>query len=73
MQIFFSSRSAARAVKYGKMVDNGTASDKRWGCSIEIQRHPKQALTLMACKDHRKPEQQKPVIVKIKKSKTITI
>lgn len=34
MQMFFSSRSAARSVSFGKMTDNGSTATKRWARTV---------------------------------------
>lgn len=70
MNIYFKSRSQARSVKYGKLVDLGSESDKRWSRSIVVEHKQKDnTLTLTQCKDWRYPEKAKDVQVKVKKLK----
>ncbi|UCR92203.1 hypothetical protein LPLM1_00077 [Listeria phage LPML1] len=37
MQMFFKTRQNARDHKAGKIVDNGTSSDKRWGREFTLK------------------------------------
>lgn len=70
MQMFFKNRESARAVKSGKMVDNGKNTMKRWGRLVEAKPTEKETLTLICTKDYRYPEKAKSVeLVKIKKNK----
>ncbi|ADQ53401.1 hypothetical protein 65p394 [Aeromonas phage 65] len=46
VQVFFSTRSNARAASFGKMTDNGTTSEKRWARTVEVQPTKKETLTL---------------------------
>lgn len=69
-QIFFKNRESARAVKYGKMLDNGKYSVKRWGRLVEAKPTTKENLALTCIKDYRYPEKAKIVqVLKIKKNK----
>lgn len=68
--VFFKSRSQARSVKSGKLVDQGTESNKRWSRSITVEHKQKDnTLTLTQCKDWRYPDKSKAVQVKVKKLK----
>ena len=68
--VFFDTRSEARTVKSGKLVDLGIKSHKRWGRTIQIEHKQKDnTLTLTQCKDFRYPEKAKDVQVKVKKLK----
>ena len=81
--VFFKSRSQARTVKSGKLVDLwqelpehsksamvGSESNKRWCRSIAVEHKQKDnTLTLTQCKDFRYPEKAKAVQVKVKKLK----
>ena len=70
MNIYFKSRSQARSVKSGKLVDNGQESNKRWGREINVEHKQKDnTLTLTQCRDFRYPEKAKAVQVKVKKLK----
>jgi hypothetical protein len=70
MKIFFDTRSQARTVKSGKLVDLGIESNKRWGRTVQIEHKQKgNTLTLTSCKDWRYPEKAKAVQVKVKKLK----
>ena len=70
MQMFFKNRESARAVKSGKMLDNGKDSMKRWGRLVEATIKEKESLILTCNKDYRYPEKAKSVeLVKIKKNK----
>lgn len=70
MQMFFKNRESARAVKSGKMLDNGKDSMKRWGRLVEATIKEKESLTLVCTKDYRYPEKAKSVeLVKVKKNK----
>lgn len=69
--VFFKSRSQARSVKSGKLVDQGAESNKRWSRSIAVEHKQKDnTLTLTQCRDFRYPEKAKVVqVLKIKKLK----
>lgn len=68
--MFFKNRESARAVKSGKMLDNGKDSMKRWGRLVEATIKEKESLILTCNKDYRYPEKAKSVeLVKIKKNK----
>ena len=70
MKIFFDTRSQARTVKSGKLIDLGIESNKRWGRSIDVEHKQKDnTLTLTQCRDFRYPEKAKDVQVKVKKLK----
>lgn len=70
MQMFFKNRESARAVKSGKMLDNGKDSMKRWGRLVEATIKEKESLTLVCAKDYRYPEKVKSVqVLKVKKNK----
>lgn len=68
--MFFKNRESARAVKSGKMLDNGKDSVKRWGRLVEATIKQKETLSLTCTKDYRYPEKAKSVLVlKFKKNK----
>ena len=70
MKMFFKNRESARAVKSGKIFDNGKDSVKRWGRLVEATIKEKESLTLVCTKDHRYPEKAKSVtVLKVKKLK----
>lgn len=70
MKMFFKNRESARAVKSGKMLDNGKDSMKRWGRLVEATVKEKESLTLTCTKDYRYPEKAKSVqVLKVKKNK----
>ena len=70
MQMFFKNRESARAVKSGKMLDNGKDSMKRWGRLVEAKPLAKETLSLTSNKDYRYPEKAKSVeVLKVKKNK----
>ncbi|QEG08473.1 hypothetical protein [Aeromonas phage 4L372D] len=70
MKMYFKNRESARAVKSGKMLDNGKDSMKRWGRLVEATIKEKESLTLVCTKDYRYPEKAKSVLVlKVKKNK----
>lgn len=68
VQVFFSTRSNARAASFGKMTDNGTTSEKRWARTVEVQPTKKETLTL-SCTGRRGGSVTTTVITK--KSKTL--
>lgn len=68
--MFFKNRESARAVKSGKIFDNGKDSVKRWGRLVESTIKEKESLTLVCTKDYRYPEKAKNVqVLKVKKNK----
>ena len=70
MQIFFKNRESARAVKSGKIFDNGKDSVRRWGRLVEAKATTKETLSLTCTKDYRYPEKTKNVqVLKVKKNK----
>lgn len=74
MKIFFNSRSLARAVKSGKLLDNGAQFDnKRWSREIQLTSNKKpdniKESQVLSLKDWRKPEIAKVVKVTTKKLK----
>ena len=69
-QMFFKNRETARAVKSGKIQDNGKDSIKRWSRLVEAKPTQKETMPLTCAKDHRYPEKAKVVqVLKIKKNK----
>ncbi len=68
--VFFDTRSQARTIKSGKLVDLGIESNKRWGRTVQIEHKQKDnTLTLTHCRDFRYPEKAKDVQVRVKKLK----
>lgn len=68
MQMFtkVQTRAAARSASFGsKVVDNGTASPKRWGRLVEVTIKQKESLTLISAKYLEKSV----LILKVKKNK----
>lgn len=64
VQIFFKTRSVARAAKFGKMTDNGQGAEKRWARSIEVTT-PEKKSVVMKCQSNRRCS--KSVVVMYKK------
>jgi hypothetical protein len=69
-QMYFKNRESARAVKSGKIQDNGSGAMKRWGRLVEAKPTAKETSSLTCTKDHRYPEKANIVqVLKIKKNK----
>ncbi|QEG08730.1 hypothetical protein [Aeromonas phage 4L372XY] len=70
MKMYFKNRESARAVKSGKIFDNGKDSIKRWSRLVEATIKEKESLTLVCTKDYRYPEKAKSVqVLKVKKNR----
>ena len=68
VQMFFDTRSSARAAGFGKMTDNGTQSSNRWARTLEIE--VTKTKTVSTARGVRK-NGYKAVSVVVKKAKTL--
>ncbi|UYD59236.1 hypothetical protein HPMBJEAJ_00121 [Aeromonas phage avDM6] len=46
VQVFFSTRAAARQASFGKMTDNGTTSEKRWARTVTATSNGNKTLSI---------------------------
>ena len=68
--VFFATRSTARAASFGKMKDNGTTAEKRWAREVELTKNEKEPMTLVCCHDRRNMNNAKTVTVFVKRSRS---